>query len=96
MQVSIGLDFFDIVRLVVLWVSPAILLEGLLLLLLSLDEYKKIEERFSKLGRIKRKRVPKIEANIYTFHNWLLKRKLIVGLICIICSVIFFLVLKNK
>ncbi len=96
MEVSISYDFFAIVRIIMLWLSPAIFLEGLLLLLLSIDEYKRVEEGFSKLGKARKKRLPKLEANIYTFHNWLLKRKIIVGLICIICAVIFFVVLIKK
>ena len=80
---------FEMLRLVLLWSSPVILLVGLLLILYA--NYKRLEEFFGKeLFGIKKKVFPMFETNIYVFHEWLLEKKTILGVICIIIAVLFF------
>ncbi|OGX16329.1 MAG: hypothetical protein A2166_04240 [Omnitrophica WOR_2 bacterium RBG_13_41_10] len=87
---------FDWLKVAFLWISPALFIMGTILLLLSLEKYKKLEDNLNRnLGGIQKIVMPKIETNIYTFHEWLLSKKVIVGLICIICSLVFFVLLKD-
>lgn len=85
---------FDIAKSVLLWLSPVIFLSGIVIVLYG--NYEKLEETFGKeLGGIKKKLLPAIETNIYTFHEWLMERRTVVGLICIIGAMILFFVLKK-
>lgn len=83
------LNIFDIMKPIIFWVSPVILLVGLLLLITEY-RYKKLEETLGKeVGGLKKKIMPRLEATIYTFQNTLLSKRIIVGVIFIICSIIF-------
>jgi hypothetical protein len=94
---SAQFTIFDGARIFALWTSPIIFITGVLLLFTSVEQYKKIEKMLEKqIGGIRKMVVPKIENNIYAFHNWLLKRKFLTSLMCIVCSTILFFLLKNK
>ncbi|MBU1906394.1 MAG: hypothetical protein KJ923_05300 [Candidatus Omnitrophica bacterium] len=76
---------FDLLRLFVLTTSPVVFIFGILLILYS--NYKKLEE-FLAIEMIKAKIfVPKLENNHFNFHQWLLEKRTIFGLVCIIYSV---------
>jgi hypothetical protein len=83
---------FDILRAIIFWFSPVIFLVGVLLVLYG--NFRKIEKIFSKELGIRKKVLPKLEAYNYTFHEWLLERNSLVGLICMASGVIFFFVLR--
>jgi hypothetical protein len=86
-------DIFDVVRIVLLFLSPVIFLEGILLLLLTADKYNKFEKALSReLGGMKKRVAPALESNIYAFHNWLMKKTIVVGIICIAYSLIIFFI----
>ena len=88
--------FFDILRIVMLWVSPAIVLVGLLLLLLNRGEYGSLEDKLGReVGGIKKKIIPLVETNIDSLHNWMLARKSIVGLAFIACFLVIFFFLRG-
>ena len=79
-----------------LWTSPLILLEGILLLLTREDKYRKLEENLVKeVGGIRKKIIPWLETNNYVFQNWLLKRKLMLGIIFVVYALMLFSVLKK-
>ena len=82
----------NVLRAIIFWFSPVIFLAGILLVLYG--NYKKLETMLSKEMGIRRKVFPKLEANNYTFHEWLLERNTLVGLICIICALVFFFVAR--
>jgi len=87
------LTVFEAMRIILFWFSPVLFILGIVVALYS--NYRILEE---KLGRnlipIKVKRLLVIETNIYTFHEWLMNRRVLVGLSCIVFSVVFFLVFK--
>lgn len=83
---------FDILRAIIFWFSPVIFLVGVLLVLYG--NFRKIEKILSKELGIRKKVLPKLEAYNYTFHEWLLERNSLIGLICMACGVIFFFVLR--
>jgi len=83
---------FDILRAIIFWFSPVIFLVGVLLVLYG--NFRKIEKILSKELGIRKKVLPKLEAYNYTFHEWLLERNSLVGLICMACGVTFFFVLR--
>jgi hypothetical protein len=90
------LTIFEVMRTILLWLSPLVLLEGIVLLIGKADKEIKLEHRLDKeIGGIKKRLIPRIETNIYTFHNWLLKRPFILGLFFIIYSVMLFIVLRK-
>lgn len=83
-------NIFEILRIALFWSSPVIFLVGLLLVLYA--NYKRLEEFFGKeLFGIKKKVFPMLETNIYVFHEWLLEKKTLLGVICIVLGVLFFL-----
>ena len=91
-----GFDIFYFIRAILLVMSPIMLLMGMIILLAAADKYNKLEEALGKeIGGIRKKVIPKLETNIYTLHGWLLKRKIAIGLICIICSLAFFVALRK-
>ena len=90
------LTIFEVMRTILLWLSPLVLLEGILLLIVKTDKHIKLEHLLGKeVGGIRKRLIPKIETNIYTFQNWLLKRTFIPGLFFIIYSAILFIVLRK-
>lgn len=89
------ITIFEIMRSVLLLVSPVVFIVGVLLLIVEY-RYRKLEEVLGKeIGGIKKIIIPKLETTIYTFQESLLRKRVIVGLICIICSVLFFLIFKS-
>ena len=44
---------------------------------------------------LRKRIIPKLEKNVYAFHEWCLKKNILIGIICIIYSVIVFLVLRK-
>ena len=92
-----GFDIFYWIRTVFLVMSPIMLLMGMIILLSAADKYNKLEEALGKeIGGIRKKVIPKLENNVYTLHSWMLKRKIVIGLICIICSLAFFIALRKS
>ena len=83
---------FDVLRAIIFWLSPVIFLVGVLLVLYG--NFRKIETIFSKELGIRKKVLPKLEDYNYTFHEWLLERNSLVGLICMACGLTFFFVLR--
>ena len=83
---------FDILRVVLLWLSPVIMIVGSALLLLSSGAYSDLENKLGKeIGGFRKKVVPILETNVNSLHNWMLAHKNIVGLVFIICALLFFL-----
>jgi len=90
------ITFFDIVRLVLIWTSPLILINGLILFFTTPKAYTKLENILDKeIGGLRKKIIPRLEINIESFHAWLLTRKRTVGLICVIFSIMIFLFLTK-
>jgi len=89
------LTFFDVMRSTLFFVSPVIFVVGVLLLIAEY-KYRKLEGVLGKeVWGMKKIMIPKLEATIYTFQESLLKKRVIVGIVCIICSLIFFLAFKG-
>jgi len=90
------INFFDVLKLVLLWVSPVIMLIGSLLLLLSNKSYSQLENKLAKeVGGVKKSAFPSLEANNNSLHNWLLANKNATGLIFIVCAFIIFMVMRR-
>jgi len=85
--------YFETLRLVVLWTSPVVLLAGIFLI--SYGKYNRLDSILEKELGVGKKLIPKLEENIYTFHEWCVKKNVLIGLICIIYSVAMYLVLGN-
>ena len=86
---SQGPDFFDLVRVALLFLSPVVFLEGALLLLLNVDRYSKLEKSLSKeVGGMRKRMAPTLETNIYAFHNWLTRKSIAFGGVCIVYSLL--------
>jgi hypothetical protein len=86
---------FEIIRPFMFWASPLIFLFGVILVLYS--NYRKLEEFLGQeIGGVKRRVVLAIETNIYVFHEWLIERRTLTGVTCIIFSILFFFVFRNK
>jgi len=90
----VDFTIFDLMKPVLVLVSPFLLLGGLFLLLLNQNAYTKFETVLSKEMGLKKRYFPAIESNVFTFHDWLMKRKTAIGLLCVLCAVTFFLVNK--
>ena len=85
--------FFDILREIVFWSSPVVFLVGITLLMYS--NYKNFEALLAKEFGLRKRIIPKLEQNIYTFHEWCLKRHTLIGLLCIVYSLVVFLALRR-
>jgi len=89
------ITIFEIVRSVLFFVSPVIFIVGVLLIITEY-KYRKLEDVLGKeIGGIKRIIIPRLETTIYTFQESLLRKRVIVGLVCIICSAVFFFTFKS-
>ena len=86
------ITIFDFMKPVLVLISPFLLLEGLFLLFLNQNAYIKFESLLGKEMGLKKRILPALEDNIYTFHNWLVERKFVIGLLCILCGILFFVV----
>ncbi|MDP8260462.1 MAG: hypothetical protein P9L96_05660 [Candidatus Gygaella obscura] len=88
------LTIFDFMKDFVLWLSPVVFAVGVLLVL-SPKLFGKIEGSLGKeIGGIKKKVIPQLEMNIESFQNWMLKKNNVVGLILVVLSFVFFLLLR--
>jgi len=85
--------FFDLLREIVFWSSPVVFLVGVTLLFYS--NYRNIEKLLGTEYGLRKRIFPKIESNIYSFHEWCLKKHTLIGLICIIYALVVFLALKR-
>jgi hypothetical protein len=85
---------FEVMKTILLWTSPVMFMLGIMLVLYT--NYKRLEEFFGKeIFGVKHKVVPLFETNIYNFHEWLLERRTLVGLICVIFSIAIFFIYKK-
>ncbi|MCK9431805.1 MAG: hypothetical protein PHQ84_05510 [Candidatus Omnitrophica bacterium] len=84
---------FDIVRVIIFWTSPVVFVLGLILLTYS--KYTKLEEFLAKEFGMRKKIFPGLEKNIYLLHNWCLKKRVLIGIACIIYALVVFLLLHN-
>jgi hypothetical protein len=87
------LSFFGILRIMLLWLTPFVFLEGVFLMLFKPEKQQKLEEFLSRKVGLRQRMVPQIEKNIYTFHNWLMHKTPILGIIFIVYSICLFAVL---
>jgi len=91
-----GFDIFYAIRAILLVTSPVMLFVGIFILVAAVDKYNKLEDMLGKeIGGIKKRIIPQLETNVYTLHGWMLKRKVIIALICIICSLVIFVSLRQ-
>ncbi len=72
-------------RMLLYLLSLAVLFAGILLI--TYKNYEKIEENLGKEKGMRKVAHPFLETNIYVFHEWLLKKKIAVGIICILTAV---------
>lgn len=90
------LTVFEVLRIIFLGLSPVIFILGLLILLSNPERYNRLETELGKeIGGIRKRIIPAIETNINALQNWLMKKRTIVGLICIVCAVVFFFLLRR-
>ncbi|HPT39563.1 MAG TPA: hypothetical protein PL125_05145 [Candidatus Omnitrophota bacterium] len=80
--------FFDAMREIIFWTSPVVFLMGITLLVYS--NYRNFEGLLAREFGLRKRLLPKLEANIYSFHEWCLKKHTLIGLICIIYAVVVF------
>ncbi|HNW38964.1 MAG TPA: hypothetical protein PKI44_00875 [Candidatus Omnitrophota bacterium] len=85
--------FFDAMREIIFWTSPVVFLMGITLLVYS--NYRNFEGLLAREFGLRKRLLPKLEANIYSFHEWCLKKHTLIGLICIIYAVVVFFLLRN-
>ncbi|PIQ88134.1 MAG: hypothetical protein COV73_00455 [Candidatus Omnitrophica bacterium CG11_big_fil_rev_8_21_14_0_20_43_6] len=85
--------FFDILREIVFWSSPVVFLMGLVLLMYG--NYRNIELLMGREFGLRKRILPKLEQNIYSFHGWCLKKHTLIGLICILYALVVFIVLRR-
>ncbi|MDD5130170.1 MAG: hypothetical protein PHS66_03865 [Candidatus Omnitrophica bacterium] len=85
--------FFDWMRVIIFWTSPAVFLVGVALLIYS--NYTKIEAIAGKEYGLRKRILPKLEQNIYIFHEWCLRKHVLIGLVCIIYALVVFLLLRR-
>jgi hypothetical protein len=87
--------FFESIRVVLYWSSPVLFLLGIVLVLYG--NYRQLEDKLGiEIGGIRKRIIPLIETNIYIFHAWLTEKRTIIGLICIVFSMVAFFTLKPK
>ncbi|MFA5356992.1 MAG: hypothetical protein WC301_06305 [Candidatus Omnitrophota bacterium] len=87
---------FHVIKTVAFWLTPLVLLEGILLLLLRADKYTKLENRLGKeVGGIRKKMIPRLERDIYILQNWLLKKTPVVGVFFVVYAILLFIALKG-
>ncbi|MCU0665515.1 MAG: hypothetical protein MUF05_00215 [Candidatus Omnitrophica bacterium] len=64
-----------------------ILIGGSFFLLLRAEDYERLESRLSKeVGGIRKISFPALEKNVYVFHHWLLRHKIIFAAVCVLCG----------
>jgi hypothetical protein len=85
--------FIKILREIILWSTPVIIFVGVFLILYG--NYSSFQSTLEKELGLRKRIIPKLEKNVYAFHEWCLKKNILIGIICIIYSVIVFLVLRK-
>jgi len=85
--------FFDVMREFVFWSSPAVFLMGVILLMYG--NYRNFENLMGKEFGIRKRILPELEKNIYSFHEWCLKKHTLIGLICIVYALVMFQLLRR-
>jgi len=84
---------FYAIKEFIFWCSPIIFFVGVLLVLYG--NYRKLETNLAReIGGICKKTFIKWETNIYTFHDWVMERHTLVGLILVVCALLFFFNLR--
>jgi len=87
------LTVIQAVRIIFFWISPILFFCGVIIALYS--NYRILEEKLAQsVLPVKVKKVLLVEKDIMSFHEWLLNRRVQLGLLCIISSLVFFFVLK--
>ncbi|MCM8801247.1 MAG: hypothetical protein NC912_04460 [Candidatus Omnitrophica bacterium] len=85
----------DALRVILLWISPIVLVLGLVLLFIPSNVYVKLENELQKeIGGIRKRLIIPLEKNIENLHQLILANKKIVGLVCIIVSLLILLLFK--
>jgi hypothetical protein len=88
-----GWTIFDVMREIIFWTSPVVFLMGIILLAFS--KYNNLEMYLGREFGLRKRVIPKLEQNVYSFHEWCLKKHALIGLVCIIYAVVMFLFLKK-
>lgn len=73
--------------------SISVLLVGILLV--AYKNYGKVEETLGVEKGITKRIIPPLETNIFSFHNWLLKRRTAIGIVCIITAAAAFVQIRE-
>ena len=82
-----------ILREIVFWTGVSSFITGVLLL--GYRKYDTLEAKLAKeVGGIKYKIFPKLESNICTYHDRIMKKRKLLGLICIAYSLLSVFVLR--
>ncbi len=80
-------------REIVFWSCVLTFFAGILLLICG--NYGNLENKLAKeVGGIRYKIFPKLESNIYTYHERILKRRKLLGLICIAYTLVAIFILR--
>ncbi|MCU0665953.1 MAG: hypothetical protein MUF05_02530 [Candidatus Omnitrophica bacterium] len=81
-------------RVIFFWSSPLLFVIGVIIAVYS--NYRILEEKLAQnIMPVKIKKILVVEKNIMTFHEWLLNKRVAIGILCIISSVVFFITLKS-
>ncbi len=82
-----------ILREIVFWSGSLSFLIGILLL--GYRKYDVLETKLAKeVGGIRFKIFPKLESNIYTYHEKIMKRRKLLGWICVVYALVSVFVLR--
>jgi len=79
---------YDSFRAFIFWLSPGILLVGIFYLF---GNYRKLETTCDREMGIHKRIFPKLESNIYVVNHWALHRHIVVGLMCVLCAILFYM-----
>jgi len=94
----VDLNIFEIVRLAMLWISSVLFVLGLVIALYG--NYRLIEEHLAKniVTPLKNRklRLAALEKNIFAFHEWLMNKRVMVGVLCMAFAIIFFMIFRIR
>jgi hypothetical protein len=85
--------FFDVLREIFLWTCPVVFLMGVALLVFN--NYRNFETLMGREFGLRKRILPKLEQNIYSFHEWCLQKRTLIGLACIIYALVVFMLLRK-
>lgn len=87
-----GFSIFSVLQVFVITSIPAVFITGILLI--SYCNIQHLEERLGvTIGGIPKVLIPSLETKSnLKFHEWLLKRRVLVGLLCILYSLIMLMI----